>query len=193
MKPDYAQAKTFLDLMHPWEKSTFQTVPRDGADIKAKVLYGHLDELWTELVDWNLRGANIYCMVNQGNGRGRSLCSVTAITSFFVSVRNAPVERVTSLQVKPHVIVATGVESYQAHWKVQPTPVTDSNRARCAEEFRRIQIALAQKVGGDPTLTDLARVADVPGFLSYKRGPFQVGLHDTENHAFREIDGLPDV
>lgn len=81
--PDYSAAKEFLDIMHEGEKVCFQTVPRNGANFKGKAFHGYLDELWDELVEFNLRGADVYCMINLSDGKGRSNNSVTAITSFF--------------------------------------------------------------------------------------------------------------
>ncbi len=185
--PDYSAAKTFLDIMHPGEKVSFQTVPRNGSHCRGKALYGYLDDLWDDLVAWNLRGADVYCMVNQGNGKSRSNSSVIAITSFFASVHDAPVDRVAAVPIKPHVIVMTGPNSWQAHWKVQPVPVTYPNRPQVAELFRRVQTALAMKVGGYPNLTDLARCAHVPGFFTYKDEPYQVGLRSTSVDPFSDL------
>ena len=128
--PDFLAAKTFLDILHPHEKLCFQAVPRTGTGLKPKFFYGYLDDLWDSLVHFNMRGADIYCMVNQYNGRHRSNHSITAITSFFVSVHNAPVDRVAAMPIKPHVIVMTGPNSWQAHWRVQRMPVTQSNRGQ---------------------------------------------------------------
>ena len=183
--PDYSAAKEFLDIMHPDEKVCFQTVPRNGLHFRGKAFHGYLNELWDELVAWNLRGADVYCMVNQSNSRSNN--AVTAITSFFVSVHGAPVDRVAALPIKPHVIVITGPSSWQAHWRIQPVPVTHSNRPQVAELFRRVQTALAMKVGGYPNLTDLARCAHVPGFFTYKDEPYQVGLRSTSVDPFSDL------
>jgi len=183
--PDYSEAEAFLDVMHPDEKLFFQTVPRNGTNFKAKAFHGYLDELWDDLVEWNGRGSDVYCMVNQGTGKGRSNYSVTAITSFFVSVHDAPVERLEGVPIKPHVIVITGPSSWQAHWRVLPVPVTHSNRFQTADLFRRVQTALAMNVGGQLNLTDLARCAHVPGFFTYKNEPYQVKLaqHLNPSHS----------
>lgn len=173
---DYEAAKSFLDNLHAGEILTFQMVPGADCDLKAKIVHGYLDDLWDQLVDWNLKGADIYCMVNRGDGKGRKAWNVTALTAFFVSTHDQPIERIISLPVRPHIIVQIGPASFQAYWKVVPDPITKGNRWQKAEIFRQVQSHLAATVGGDPNLTDLARVTHVPGFFTYKRKPYQVGL-----------------
>ena len=175
--PNYSVAKAFFDVLRPGEELTFQTV-FPGKHPRGRILHGFLDDLWADLADYNLRGANIYFMINRGDGKGRKVTNVTAIAGFFISVPGAskiPVTRLDELPIgKPHVIVQSSKDSLQAHWKIKPLAVTPQNRCGLAEVFRRIQIELAQRVGGDVNLTDLTRCAHVPGFLTYKNGEHQV-------------------
>lgn len=177
--PSYSVAKEFFDVLRPGEELTFQTV-LPGKYPSGRILHGFLDDLWEDLADYNRRGANIYFMINRGDGNGRKVTNVTAIAGFFISIPDTsriPITRFDQLPIgKPHVIVQSSKDSLQAHWKIKPLAVTAQNRYRLAELFRKIQIELAQRVGGDVTLTDLTRCAHVPGFLTYKNGEHRVGF-----------------
>jgi len=176
---DFSEAKAFADLMHPSEQLTFQLVLKpEDKPVEAKILHGTLEEHWDTLQEWNSRTANVYCMVNRGNGKGRTAKSVTAITSVFADLDGSPLDPLLDLLIKPHVIVGTSPGRYQGHWRIQPIEITPATRDQSRTLFYRMQQGIATRFNGDSSVSALAQVARLPGFFNYKHGmPFRVVRH----------------
>jgi hypothetical protein len=102
----------------------------------------------------------------------------------------SPLEPVLESPLKPHLILQTRPERFQASWKIAPIPVNDKNRATSCEVFRRIQRAVADRFGGDKSVSGLCGVARVPGFLNMKRDPFRVGIYQLNDIPTYSLDTL---
>ena len=178
--PDQSQAKRFLDTLDPEGIFTFQTfadrdelnqqsVSRDGKgrtfDPLAKVFHGTLQEHAGALISLNEQGAGVFVMINEGDGvvhEGRRTCrtngNVIRVRANFVDLDGAPLEPVLNCPHPPTIVVESSPARWHAYW------LTDCE----LEGFGRAQTALADKFGGDKSVTDLARVMRLPGFIHNK-------------------------
>ena len=119
MEPNYSDAKLFIKTLYEQETLTFQTASKNE-DIKPRFKHGTLDQHWDWLVDQNALGANIYIMVNEGDGKGRRLHNVKAITSTLVDLDGSPIDPVLSCDLKPNIITETSEGRYQGLWRFHP-------------------------------------------------------------------------
>jgi hypothetical protein len=179
---DLDEAQRFLDVLEPGSVSfTFQTFPdkNDAAQQFALtcVLHGSLNEHSKALASLNRRGAGIFVMVNEGDGKvhpGSKTCrtasNVIRIRAVFVDLDGSPLDPVLKAAVSPSIIVASSPGRWHAYWLLEDCPL---------DLFKPIQTALADKFSADPKVTDLPRVMRLPGFLHQKRDPFMTKLVDT--------------
>src|SRR5258708_18743395 len=169
-----ADASLFIEALtgNPDAQVTFQTFDDDSErkdKALARVLHGTLEEYAEELENLNTRGAGVFVMVNEGDGRGRTNENVILVRAVFVDLDGAPIEPVAGCPLPPHIIVESSRDKGHAYWRVSDCPL---------EQFRPIQQALAAKFNGDPSVHDLARVLRVPGFW-HKKDPLKPWLAAT--------------
>jgi len=189
LEPDLEQARLFLKALTIEDdpKVTFQTFD-DNADRKDKVLnkilHGTLNQYAQELTRLNNRGAGIYVMVNQGDGKGRKAENVTRIRANFADLDGSPLEPVVAdWEMKPQIIVESSSKRYHAYWLTYHEALTD---------FRQIQKEIAAKFKGDSKVIDLPRVLRLPGFWHQKGNPFQTRIMElnTNSHSPYSPDEL---
>jgi len=173
---NYEEAKKFIDSLYGTDAPvTFQTFDNSGQhQAEPQVLHGALQQHWKHLVAMNFKGLGVYTLVNAGDGRGRKTENITAITSVFLDLDNAPLEPVLSCPLKPHVILQTRPDRFQVRWRIEPMPVTPANRESARRVYYGVQRGLASYFDGDPANVDLARVARIPGFYNRKGTPFLI-------------------
>lgn len=175
LKPDLTIAQRFLDALEPRGRFTFQTF-QDCKGSKnpalSRVLHGELDEHAAELERLQRLGAGVFVMVNKGDGKGRSASNVTRVRAHFVDLDGAPIEPVTSCELRPHIVVESSPHRWHAYWRVDSCPV---------DEFSLRQRALASRFGGDLVVSDLPRVMRLPGFWHLKGEPFMTNLVHPSN------------
>lgn len=168
---DLAMAARFLDALAPGETVTFQTfddVKRDGkADRKLRrILHGTLEQHAAALKDLGRRGAGAFVMVNRGDGRGRTARNVTAVRALFWDLDGAPLapllEAAKRAGLEPHIVVESSPGRWHAYLLVESCPLA---------QFGPLQVALAERFGGDPVVKDLCRVMRLPGTLHRKGEP----------------------
>jgi hypothetical protein len=173
---DFQQAVLFLVRLADGEDVTFQTV-RDNKDVGgenlARIHHGELCDYLDSLIELNLRGAGIFAMMNEGDGKGRKAENVLKVRGVFADLDGAPLQPALNAPLRPHMIVETSHGRYHVCWLVDGVP---------KKRFRSIQAALAKRYGGDPSVTDLSRVMRVPGFYHMKREPFLVTLRECNDH-----------
>lgn len=192
---DTAQARRFTSLLGG--PLTFQTFS-DRKDIKQKLPNGRIrdpyaawrhdsfDALEPHLTRVNSKGAGVFVMVNQGNGRGRSNEHVVRIKAVFIDTDGAPLP--TDLPLEPHIVLQSSPKRWHVYWLVD---------GLCLEVFGNVQAALAQKYGTDPNITDLCRVMRLPGLFHNKVAPFRVELlHAQDAPAYtaaQVFEAWPDI
>jgi hypothetical protein len=186
----YEQASRFLRLLYPSESVTFQTFPNsDKSNVGAEILHGTIDQYWDYFQQVNDQHNGIYSMVNIGDG-GRKTQDVKAIVRVWADLDGSPLEPVLESPLKPHVIIQTSPEKFQGSWKIDPIAVNDKNRATSCELFRRIQRGVAERFGGDKSVSGLCGVARVPGFFNMKKEPFQVRIYKLNDILAYSLDTL---
>ena len=130
-------------------------------------------------------------MVNAGNGRGRDNTSVVSITNLLLDLDGSPLEPVLSCPVRPHVILATSDGRYQGRWRIKPVHIAPETRDKNRRLFKQVQIGLAERFNGDPSVCDLARVARIPQFVNYHHEePFLVrtlSIHESPVLSVQEL------
>ena len=174
LEPNLEEAQLFLDQLGPGEEFTFQTFSDrkkgKGSDPLAATFHGSLDQHGGSLVDINRQGGGAFVMINEGDGirhDGAKTCRTNAnvkrIRALFVDLDESPLDPVRRCDLQPSIIVESSADKYHAYWLVSDWPL---------EEFRPTQKELAVRFGGDPSVTDLARVLRLPGFFHQKAEPF---------------------
>lgn len=121
----------------------------------------------SELASLNRRGAGVFLMVNEGDGKGRRESNVTRVRAYFADFDITPLPEVWPL--KPSMIVETSPGKFHAYWILQPGEMIplDSDAFNCQQE------AIARAVGSQPQdCKGLNRVMRVPGFMHQKGEPF---------------------
>lgn len=173
---NYEEASKFIDCLYQTNANlTFQTFDNSAQhQAEPQVLHGTLQQHWDRFVAVNLKGLGIYALVNAGDGRGRKTENITAITSVFLDLDNAPLEPVVSCPLKPHAILQTSPERFQVRWRIEPIPVTPRNLESARRVYYGVQRGIANYFDGDPANVDLARVARIPGLFNCKNTPFLI-------------------
>jgi hypothetical protein len=190
----YEEAHEFIRVLYPSSEITFQTFSKTNLAIKSRILHGTLQENWATLNNVNSEGAGVYAMVNHGDGHGRNNASVISITNLLLDLDGSPLEPVLSCAVKPHVVLATSDGRYQGRWIIKPIPITPQTRDQKRILFKQVQIGLAEKFQGDPSVCDLARVARIPQFINYNHGkPFLVKTHQINDSPVLSIEELSEA
>lgn len=171
------EAGKYLELLDPEsEVFTFQTFDdsQRKAMAKARVFHGTFDQHAEDLCRLNYSGAGIFVMVNKGDGivyDGNRTCrtngNVIAIRALFADADGVPIEPILAKCPPPHILVESSPNKWHIYWLTNDTKL---------EEFKPRQIAIANALGTDPKVNDLARVLRVPGFYHQKGEPFMTRL-----------------
>lgn len=168
--PDLGMAEAFLNALDPGGRFTFQTFDDDKERKDrslAKIFHGSLSEHAEELATLQQRGAGVFVMVNEGDGKGRTAGNVTRVRAHFVDLDGAPIEPVQEAAVPPHIVVESSRDKWHAYWLVSECALPD---------FKPKQQTMAAQFAGDPSVHDLPRVLRMPGFWHLKETPFQTRL-----------------
>jgi hypothetical protein len=184
---DYSEARRFVDALYDYGTLTFQTASKTKNLIKPSYRSGTLDEHWEWLQEQNRLGANIYIMVNEGDGHGRRLRNVKSVASFLVDLDGAPLDPVLESDVKPHIITETSSGRFQGIWRIEPIPVTMDTRYEIDDLYKRVHEGLATKFNADPAVKSLSHVCRLPGFVNHNHEPFVVRLRNAFGSPILEI------
>lgn len=159
---DTTQTVRFLSALSSSDLHTFQTLDDSGAKRKGLIgiQNGRFEKLADKLASLNLKGAGVFVMVNQGDGKGRCKENVTGARALFVDLDNAPLEPVLAAKIPPRIIVETSPGKWHCFWPVVDMPLSMWTAA---------QKKLAETFGGDPSVNDINRVCRLPGFIHNKR------------------------
>ncbi|MBS0589505.1 MAG: primase C-terminal domain-containing protein [Proteobacteria bacterium] len=171
-----ADAERFLRALGG--RFTFQTFDDDktrrkGRDPLAKWMHGTLTDYADTLARLNARGAGVFVMVNEGDGKGRAAANVQRVRALFVDLDGAPLQPVQAAALPAHCIIETSPHRWHAYWCVSDCTL---------EQFKPLQQALAARFDGDASICDLARVMRLPGFEHRKREPFTSRIVTIDEH-----------
>ncbi len=162
-------AARLLELLAPGERVTFQTFDdakrnRHGL---TRILHGTLAEHAATLASLNGRGAGVFVMVNEGDGRGRTIRNVQRIRAYFADFDGAQPPDVTTQALRPHCVIESSPGRWHWYWFIDDAPLTT---------FKTVQVAIAERYASDASIKDLARVMRLPGFLHQKHEPCMTRL-----------------
>jgi hypothetical protein len=119
-------------------------------------------EHYERLADANANGAGVFFAVNELDGAGRRAENALALRALVADDDHGTVSDLFALQVEPSIVVATSAGKQHVYWLLKA--------GEPLAAFTSAQKALAAKLGTDPTVSDLARVLRLPGFLHQKAG-----------------------
>lgn len=168
LKPAYLVAKQFLEALAPTGIITFQTLVQNesvknkmssGFARMNKIIHGTFLDNATYLGLQNGKGAEVFVMVNQGNGKGRKVENVLSIRALFVDLDGSPLDPVLKAKIPPSITVESSSGRYHAYWLVRDMPI---------DEFKPAQQALAKMFDGDPAVCDPPRLMRLPGYYHRK-------------------------
>ena len=159
-------AEPFLGALG-W-RFTFQTfddhkAPRKLHDPLAKLMHGTLAEHADRLADLNGRGAGVFVMVNEGDGKGRKATNVQRVRAYFADFDSTQPPDVATVPLRPHAIIESSHRRWHWYWFIDGAPLAT---------FGAVQSAIAERFGSDPSMKDLPRVLRLPGFLHQKHESF---------------------
>lgn len=165
--PDLSEAARFLQMLGT--RHTFQTFDDGNAKERtlSRILHGNLSQHAATLADLNARGAGVFVMVNEGDGKGRKADNVRRVRALFVDLDGAPLAPVTASPLPTHCTVESSPGRWHAYWCVSDCP---------PDQFTALQKLLAVRFDADPKVCDLPRVMRLPGFDHRKAAPFSVRL-----------------
>lgn len=159
------EASQFLLALSPDSFHTFQIFDDTRIGVKGitRTIHGTFQSMVESLASANDKGAGVFVLVNQGNGKSRTANDIKAVRAVFVDLDGAPLEPVLAAPIPPTMIVETSSKKYHAYW-----PVTGLS----LDQFKPAQQALASMFNGDTKVCDLPRVMRIPGFYHRKGSPF---------------------
>jgi len=178
------QTSKFADCLYPGLHLTYQTFPDNRLDKRTdpQIFHGPIDQCWSDLKSLNHFGAGVYTTINPTDGKGRSADNVIYLTSLFLDLDGAPLDPVVSCRIRPHLVLESSPGRFQCRWKIAPIQVTPENRQEKILLFKAAQVGLAQLFNGDMKVSDISRVARIPGFYNRKRDtPFLVTIIYLDN------------
>ena len=165
-KPDAEAAGQMIQVLAGSSPVTFQTYPEArhclATKRRGKIYHGCLSDHLAELTRANMAGHAVTMMLNQGDGKGRASGNVVAVRALFVDLDGAPLELVERAAAPPHLILETSPGRYHAYWCATDVP---------NDQFRSLQMALAVRFAGDPAVSDLSRCVRLAGFWHQKGDP----------------------
>ena len=167
--PDRAMAERHLTLLDEGAKRfTFATFT-DGKDKPrpdplAHIRHGTLEKHWPELVELNGRGAGVFVVVNETDGRGAKNENIVRIRAVW---QEADRGDEPPLPREPHIIVESSPGKHHRYVLVDGAPL---------DEFEAVQQRLVDDFGSDPNAKDRRRVLRLSGFLHRKGEPHLVRI-----------------
>ena len=183
------EATRFLQALDPDSESkwTFQTLNDDKSPSGSgliSTLHGDLEDNLDRMLQLNEQGAGVFVCPNETDGSGRrTAANITRVRALFIDLDGTPLESVLTCGVEPHVILETSPGHWHAYWRIDHCPL---------EQFGPIQRALAEKFGGDSSVSDLPRIMRLPGFKHNKdrNQPFDVHIVRSAQRPPYKLDEL---
>lgn len=175
--------RKFIELVHgSTSNAWYQTYPSKNREKKTAASESFKsnvnNELRLRLKTENKKKLNVSVAINRVVGNKRTSARVRSINALFIDSDDGKqsLESLLSLRVVPHVIVETSPNRFHAYWLVKDCKT---------EQFKALQIALANHFKTDLNICDLARVMRLPGTINWNHEkPFLA-------HIVHESDSSP--
>lgn len=153
----YTQARAFLNRLDPEADAfTFQMFDDTSAKREelARIRHGEFDKLAAALDGYQESRAGVFVTVNETDLKGRQQANIKRVRAVFVDLDGAPLAPVLEAPLAPQIIVESSPGKWHCYWLTDDCPL---------DKFTSVQLALATKFGGDPSVKDLPRVLRLPG------------------------------
>jgi hypothetical protein len=157
---------------------------RDGVRLPRGKYRGTIGELMETLKKRNAQGMGVYYSLNESDGHGVKTANIKSVRVVQLDLdETAPPD---VWDIEPHMVMQSSPGRHQALFMIEPT--TDFDLAQ--NVVRRVAVMF----GGDPNVSDRARVFRMPGFFHQKAKPYRSRIIDIDHfkrrYTLAELDSL---
>lgn len=155
-----SQARAFPKILDPHtDHFCFRVLPDSKmSPVEACNYEGRFKEVLPQLRQANHKGGGAFVVVNEG---GQKDSDITRVRAVFADTDGAPVKPIIEA-LQPHMVVESSPGNYHVYWFVSDFPL---------DQFKPVQLAIANKFGTDKKICNLSRVMRMPGFFHNKYEP----------------------
>lgn len=165
-------------------KARMSALFQAGVHLPRQKWRGAIGDLMPTLQRRNAQGYGVYYSLNETDGRGVKNANITAARVIPLDLDET--EPPDSWDIEPHMVMRSSPGRHQALFMIEPT----TDFALAQNVVRR----MAAKFGGDPNVSDRARVFRMPGFIHHKATPYRSRIIDIEHfkrrYTLAELDKL---
>jgi hypothetical protein len=166
-----AEAERFLKLLDPtatkFEFRTFDDNKVRKDKSLTRTFYGTLAEHFVELQRLNRKGAGVFVVINETDGKGRENENIVRVRAPHIDLDGTSLDKVRAAKVKPHLIIESSPQKWHVYWCAN---------GMALDNFTPVQEALIDTFDSDPKVKALAGVMRLPGFYHNKAEPFLVHI-----------------
>lgn len=148
----------------------FDDKKRGGAGMNMECRGENASKIVPVLKGRNAEGAGVFFVVNGGGQTDKAVMAAGSCRAQFVESDDKTIaeqlEQINSFPLEPSAVVRSK-KSLHCYWFLNGGEI---------RHFRKIQLALVKKFGGDPKIVNESRVMRLPGFDHCKGDPFPVRL-----------------
>lgn len=188
LSPNIDFATEFVEYIAGGERVAFRTFDDLGAQrFDARKYFGGVNQFAPELVLQNSRGAGVFWVPNRTDGRGQLDSNIIGVRALFVDLDGAPLQPVVDSPAVPHIIVETSPNKFHCYWLIE--------EGLAVGDFKKYQVALANKFNGDISVHNPSRVLRLPGFYHVKdlNKPFMVRVTQYNDNLLYDPTDLADI
>ncbi|KIZ47844.1 hypothetical protein OO17_02185 [Rhodopseudomonas palustris] len=146
-------------------RERLSAVFRDGGRLPRMKYRGAFAERNDILQQRNRQGFGIFYSSNPSDGAGVKNNNIVAVRALPLDLDTTRPPADWDGGLRPHVLIESSPGRFQALFMIEPTTAFD--------EAARMAKRLAMLYGGDPNVSDRARVLRLPGFVHQKAKPFR--------------------
>lgn len=159
----------------PTAKARLSAIFRAGGPLPRLKYRGKLANLSPKLQMLNAKGFGIFYSLNESDGHGVKNANIVAVRVIPVDLDERKPPKVWDIE--PHAVIETSPGRHQALFMVKATTNFDL--------AQNVAKRMAVKFGGDPVVTDRARIFRLPGFYHRKATPFRSRIIDIDHFKRR--------
>lgn len=176
LQPDYSHTSKMLTMLAPhtnnfvfqvFDDNTDRKQANNGYDKFARTLAGTLQERQDQLMMLNNDGIGVYLTINEVEGNRRTKDNVIAVRALYLDFDTQDsdrLEHLTSLDLKPSLIVESSPSKHHAYWIADGLPLERFT------EYQKKLIDFFTNTGDAPdkAIHDLPRVMRLAGYYHLK-------------------------
>jgi len=136
-----ADATRFLQLLDAtadkFEFRTFDDDKERSDKTLTRTFYGSLTQHTAKLQQLNDRGAGVFIVVNETDGRGRENENIKRVRAVYADLDGSPLDPILTHSIKPHIIVESSPGKWHCYWRVVGMPLADFTPVKTARRETR--------------------------------------------------------